>query len=76
MSADLAAVVAAWPTLPEALKAGIVALVKAAKKGCPGATHRRASTRETPLATAPRIHACHRGASFKGVGNNRESYVA
>ena len=28
---DLAAVVAAWPGLPEALKAGIVAMVKAAK---------------------------------------------
>ena len=28
---DLAAVVNAWPDLPEALKAGIVAMVKAAK---------------------------------------------
>ena len=27
---DLAAVVAAWPTLPEALRAGIVAMVRAA----------------------------------------------
>jgi hypothetical protein len=27
---DLAAVVAAWPDLPEAVKAGIVAMVKAA----------------------------------------------
>jgi hypothetical protein len=27
---DLAAVVATWPALPEAIKAGIVALVKAA----------------------------------------------
>jgi hypothetical protein len=26
---DLAAVVAAWPSLPEAMKAGIVAMVKA-----------------------------------------------
>jgi hypothetical protein len=30
---DLAAVVAAWPTLPEAIRAGIVALVKAAAPG-------------------------------------------
>jgi len=29
---DLAAVVDAWPDLPEALKAGIVAMVKAAAK--------------------------------------------
>jgi hypothetical protein len=29
---DLAAVVKAWPRLPEALKAGIVAMVKAASK--------------------------------------------
>jgi hypothetical protein len=28
--ADLAAVVAAWPTLPAALRAGIIAIVKAA----------------------------------------------
>jgi hypothetical protein len=28
--ADLAAVVDAWPTLPEALKTGILAMVKAA----------------------------------------------
>jgi hypothetical protein len=28
---DLAAVVAAWPTLPEAIRAGIVAMVKAAR---------------------------------------------
>jgi hypothetical protein len=28
---DLAAVVDAWPELPEALKAGIVAMVKAAR---------------------------------------------
>jgi hypothetical protein len=27
---DLAAVAAAWPTLPDALRAGIVAMVKAA----------------------------------------------
>jgi hypothetical protein len=30
MLPDLAAVVKAWPTLPEALRAGIVAMVKAA----------------------------------------------
>jgi hypothetical protein len=30
---DLADVVNAWPSLPEALKAGIVAMVKAAKGG-------------------------------------------
>ena len=30
MTNDLAAVVAAWPELPEAIKAGIVAMVKAA----------------------------------------------
>ena len=30
MAPDLAAVVAAWPELPEAIKAGIVAMVKAA----------------------------------------------
>ena len=30
---DLAAVVAAWPSLPEALRAGIVAMVKAAAPG-------------------------------------------
>jgi len=29
---DLAAVVEAWPDLPEALKAGIVAMVKAAER--------------------------------------------
>ena len=29
---DLAAVVAAWPELPEAIRAGIVAMVKAAAK--------------------------------------------
>jgi hypothetical protein len=29
---DLAAVVEAWPELPEAIKAGIVAMVKAASK--------------------------------------------
>ncbi len=29
---DLAAVVAAWPVLPEALKAGILAMVRAAKR--------------------------------------------
>jgi hypothetical protein len=29
---DLAAVVDAWPNLPEAIKAGIVAMVKAASK--------------------------------------------
>jgi hypothetical protein len=30
LPSDLAAVVDAWPTLPEALRAGILALVKAA----------------------------------------------
>ena len=30
---DLAKLVTAWPTLPEAIKAGIVAMVKAAKGG-------------------------------------------
>jgi hypothetical protein len=30
---DLAAVANAWPKLPEALKAGIVAMVKAASEG-------------------------------------------
>jgi hypothetical protein len=30
---DLAAVNAAWPTLPAAIKAGILAMVKAAKGG-------------------------------------------
>jgi hypothetical protein len=29
---DLAAVVKAWPTLPEAIRAGILAMVKAAKR--------------------------------------------
>ncbi len=29
---DLAAVVAAWPDLPEAIKAGILAMVKAAER--------------------------------------------
>jgi hypothetical protein len=29
---DLAAIVAAWPELPEAIKAGILAMVKAAQK--------------------------------------------
>jgi hypothetical protein len=29
---DLAAVVAAWPTLPEALRAGILAMVEAAAR--------------------------------------------
>lgn len=29
MPPDLAAIVAAWPTLPEPIKAGIVAMVKA-----------------------------------------------
>ena len=29
---DLAAVVAAWPDLPEAIKSGIIAMVKAASK--------------------------------------------
>jgi hypothetical protein len=29
---DLAAVVAAWPELPEALRAGIVAMVSAARR--------------------------------------------
>jgi len=32
-SPDLAAVVEAWPHLPEAVKAGIVAMVKAADTG-------------------------------------------
>jgi len=31
--ADLATVIAAWERLPEALKAGILAMVKAAKVG-------------------------------------------
>jgi len=35
LTPDLAAVVAAWPELPEALKAGIVAMVKAALGGRP-----------------------------------------
>jgi hypothetical protein len=30
---DLAAINAAWPALPEALKAGILAMVKAASEG-------------------------------------------
>ena len=30
MAPDLAAVVAAWPTLPEVIRAGILAMVKAA----------------------------------------------
>jgi len=30
LAPDLAAVLAAWPELPEAIKAGIVAMVKAA----------------------------------------------
>jgi hypothetical protein len=30
---DLAAIVAAWPELPEAIKAGILAMVKAARIG-------------------------------------------
>jgi len=30
---DLAAVTAAWPSLPAAIKAGILALVHAAKRG-------------------------------------------
>jgi hypothetical protein len=30
---DLAAVVAAWPILPEAVRAGILAMVKASGKG-------------------------------------------
>jgi hypothetical protein len=33
---DLAGVVAAWPGLPEAVKAGIVAMVKATGTGKPG----------------------------------------
>jgi len=32
---DLAAVVEAWPDLPEAIKAGIVVMVKAAARGAP-----------------------------------------
>jgi len=32
-SPDLAAIVKAWPDLPEAVKAGIVAMVKAADAG-------------------------------------------
>jgi hypothetical protein len=31
IDADLAAVNAAWPTLPEAIKAGILAMVRAAR---------------------------------------------
>jgi hypothetical protein len=34
---DLAAVVKAWPTLPDALKAGIVAMVKACPERVEGA---------------------------------------
>jgi hypothetical protein len=30
---DLARIVDAWPTLPEAVRAGIVAMVKAASRG-------------------------------------------
>jgi hypothetical protein len=33
MPADLAAVIDAWPELPEAVRAGIVAMVKAATGG-------------------------------------------
>jgi hypothetical protein len=33
---DLVAVVAAWPTLPEAIRAGILAMVKAAAGGADG----------------------------------------
>jgi hypothetical protein len=33
MSPDLAAVVEAWPLLPEAVRAGIVAMVEAARRG-------------------------------------------
>jgi len=32
LDADFAAIVRAWPTLPEAVKAGIVAMVEAAKQ--------------------------------------------
>jgi hypothetical protein len=32
VDADLAAVMDAWPTLPEAIKAGILAMVKAAER--------------------------------------------
>jgi len=32
---DLAAVISAWPSLPEALRAGIVAMVKAAGQARP-----------------------------------------
>jgi hypothetical protein len=32
MAPDLAELVAAWPTLPEAIKAGILAMVKATKQ--------------------------------------------
>jgi hypothetical protein len=58
---DLAAVVNAWPGLPEALKAGIVAMVKAAGGRCPGRwlpprhcarsrrAQGRASVRDVPL---------------------------
>ena len=35
LTADLAAVVAAWPELPDAIKAGIVAMVKAASGSRP-----------------------------------------
>ena len=31
IDSDLAAIIAAWPTLPEAMKAGILAMVRAAK---------------------------------------------
>jgi hypothetical protein len=32
MDPDLLAILEAWPTLPEAIKAGVVAMVKAARK--------------------------------------------
>jgi len=33
LDADLQALIAAWPTLPDAIKAGILAMVKASGKG-------------------------------------------
>jgi hypothetical protein len=38
---DVKAVVAAWPDLPEAIKAGILAMVKAARHHCAGADSAR-----------------------------------
>jgi hypothetical protein len=32
---DLARLIDAWPTLPEAIRAGIIAMIQAARKGPP-----------------------------------------